>query len=50
MDFGHLGVRGHNVPGAVVAVNKVVQGRALGPLTAEKHASEALLKKKGSAA
>ena len=50
MDFGHLGVRGHNVPEVVVAVNKVVQGHALGLLTAEKHASEALLNKKGFAA
>ena len=50
MDFGHLGVHGHNVPEVVVAVNKVVQGHALGLLTAEKHASEALLNKKGFAA
>ena len=40
MDFGHLGVHGHNVPEVVVAVNKVVHGRALGLSTAEKHASE----------
>ena len=50
MDFGHLGVRGHNVLVAVEAVNKAVRGHALDLLTVEKHASEVLLKKKGFAA
>ena len=40
MDFGHLGVRGHNVPGVVVAVHKVARGRVLGLSTVEKHVSE----------